>query len=242
MRRILLAWLLLLAPAVPGAVGAQAPAAAADTLAVEPRDPFGRAAAADPLDSGAVDDLPFDLAVARRVRAAGAQRSPVVHGVAHVVGFAAIPGSPLLAAGLYGVGELDDRDDLRDVGLQTGQAIVLAGGVTLLGKVAMGRARPHTSPDDPYRLRLGGGLSGDDYQSFPSAHTAAAFASAFVLSDEIAERHPGTAVWVIPTTFGAATLAGLSRVFHDHHWVSDIVAGAVVGSLSGWVVTELHEN
>lgn len=239
-RSWVLGLLLLLAPVAPEAGWAQG-TGAVDTLAVEPADRFGGSGYANPLVA-AGDDPPFDLAVARRVRAAGVQQSAVVRAVADVVGFAAIPGAPAVAAGLFGIGELNGRGDLRTLGLQTGQAIVLAGGVTLLGKVAMGRQRPHMSPDDPYRVRLGGGLSGDDHQSFPSAHTASAFATAFVLADELSERHPGSGVWVIPAAFTTAGLAGLSRVFQDHHWLSDVVAGAVVGSLSGWVVTELHEN
>lgn len=204
-----------------------------DTLAVERTLLF--AVPADP-------DPPLDLIVARQVRNPGLQQSRFARGAADVTEIAALPGSVLLAGLLYGIGEIQDRPDLRELGLHTGQAVFLAGGVSLVGKVAVGRARPRISPEDPYQIGFGRGIRGDDYQSFPSAHTAVAFASAVVLANDLGGRHPDARVWIVPASYGAAGLAGVARMFHNHHWATDVIAGALVGVLSGWGVTEMHGN
>jgi membrane-associated phospholipid phosphatase len=33
--------------------------------------------------------------------------------------------------------------------------------------------------------------------------------------------------------YGGATLVGLSRMYHNNHWASDVVLGAAVGTFSG---------
>lgn len=64
---------------------------------------------------------------------------------------------------------------------------------------------------------------GSDLKSFPSGHTAEAFAIATVLADY----QPKTA-WV---GYASAAAVGWSRVhLEKHHW-QDVVAGAVIGHL-----------
>ena len=64
-----------------------------------------------------------------------------------------------------------------------------------------------------------------DNQSFPSGHTAMAFAGATSLHKEFGKTHP----WVSVVGFGAATMIGVERVVSNrHHWY-DVVAGAGLG-------------
>jgi len=99
------------------------------------------------------------------------------------------------------------------VGASTIAAIVL--------KEAIGRARPDASPDDAAHFRP---FSGD--ASFPSGHTAAAFALAAALQGE------SRAGWVPWVAYPVATLTGWSRVRDQRHWASDVLAGAALG---GWL-------
>ncbi|MEN6370886.1 MAG: phosphatase PAP2 family protein [Armatimonadota bacterium] len=64
-----------------------------------------------------------------------------------------------------------------------------------------------------------------DDKSFPSAHTAAAFAVAETLSEE----HPKDK-WLY---YGLAALIGWSRVESDKHYWRDVAAGAAIGYTSG---------
>lgn len=201
----------------------------------------GRAASPWP-ESGAAGSgeaaVPPDLAIARAIRASDLQENGTAQAVAGVFRIGSLPGTLLLAGALYGIGELDDRPELSDLGLHTGQAIIGAGAVTVAGKLVAGRARPHASPEDASDFAFGRGIRGDDFQSFPSAHTAAAFAAGTVVALDIAERHPDSAPWAYPAIYAAAGMAGLSRLFDEEHWASDILTGAIIGIAAGLIVDD----
>ncbi|MGE5175397.1 MAG: phosphatase PAP2 family protein [Hyphomicrobiales bacterium] len=71
---------------------------------------------------------------------------------------------------------------------------------------------------------------GSDRLSFPSGHTTAAFAAATV----IAREQGGVWGWL---AYGAAATAGYARIADRHHYLSDVVAGAILGRLIGRLVT-----
>ncbi len=79
---------------------------------------------------------------------------------------------------------------------------------------------------------------GSTHDSFPSGHTAIAFASAHILHKEYGELSP----WISIGGYTVATTVGLTRILNDRHWVSDVLAGAGIGILStelGYFFTEL---
>lgn len=78
-------------------------------------------------------------------------------------------------------------------------------------------------------------ISAPDSWSFPSGHTASAFAGA-------------TAVFIHSRRWGSvalvyASLVGLSRVYLCVHWPTDVLAGAVIGAVAAvaavWVMSRL---
>ena len=72
-----------------------------------------------------------------------------------------------------------------------------------------------------------------DYQSFPSGHTTTAFAAAAAVTSETRRMWPRS-LWVVaPVMYGGATLVGLSRMAHHHHWAGDVFLGAALGPFSG---------
>jgi membrane-associated phospholipid phosphatase len=111
--------------------------------------------------------------------------------------------------------------------------MVLTVAVSEVIRIPVGRTRPRSSPDDQYDFHFGGGLSHFDERSFPSLHASAAFAAASVLSGELQLRNPGAAKYVAPVLYAAAAVPGLTRIYLDQHWASDIVSGAFVGVLLG---------
>ncbi len=69
---------------------------------------------------------------------------------------------------------------------------------------------------------------GSDNHSFPSAHTAFAFAGAGVLDREFG----ATNVLIPITGYAIAGTTGYLRLVNDQHWVSDVLVGAGVGLLA----------
>jgi membrane-associated phospholipid phosphatase len=139
----------------------------------------------------------------------------------------------LAAIGTYGIGRLSHNNTITDVGMHFSEAMVLTVGVSELLRVPIGRRRPRASLDDQYKFTFGGGFSNFDDRSFPSLHASAAFAAASVLSGELKLRNPDAAKYVSPALYVAASVPGLTRIYLDQHWASDIVAGAFVGVLLG---------
>lgn len=69
---------------------------------------------------------------------------------------------------------------------------------------------------------------GSDYMSFPSGHTATAFAAAEFMRRE----YQDVSIWYGVAGYALATATGYLRMSNDKHWFGDVVAGAGVGILS----------
>jgi membrane-associated phospholipid phosphatase len=134
---------------------------------------------------------------------------------------------PAISAG-YLAGEIAGSNGLKRVMLRAGTAAALAGGVTTVLKHAVGRSRPDAAggPDQfqPFSSSA----------SFPSGHTAVAFAIATAVAEETGDR------WTDAAIYGAATLTAMARVNDDRHWTSDVLIGGLLGHLSAkWVSRQL---
>ncbi len=66
------------------------------------------------------------------------------------------------------------------------------------------------------------------FNSFPSGHTANAFAAAEFLNQEYKDISP----WYGYAGYTVATATGVLRIYNNRHWVSDVIAGAGFGILS----------
>jgi membrane-associated phospholipid phosphatase len=174
-----------------------------------------------------------DLRIARWARSGGVQGDSSRHQL--VDDLTRVNETPLTLAALatYGVGRLAGSTTMADVGLHTLEALVLTTTVSQAVRGVVGRTRPRVSLEDPYRFKPGTGFSGFETRSFPSLHTAAAFATATALVGEIRLRKPASVKVAAPLLYTAAMVPGLTRVYLDQHWASDIVAGAFVGALLG---------
>jgi len=69
---------------------------------------------------------------------------------------------------------------------------------------------------------------GSNYLSFPSGHTATAFAAAEFMRMEYKDVSP----WYGFAGYAAAATTGALRMYNNRHWFSDVVAGAGIGILS----------
>jgi membrane-associated phospholipid phosphatase len=136
-----------------------------------------------------------------------------------------------LSAAVLGGGLLFKDDSLRDTGRDAVEAELLAAGVfTPLLKVTIGRLRPSQGSDaDEFHAFSA-------RNSFPSGHATEAFALASVF----AARARG---WVVPTiAYALASGVAFARVNDRAHFASDVVAGAVVGTVVGRSIVHRHSD
>jgi membrane-associated phospholipid phosphatase len=184
-----------------------------------------------------------DLRIAHWARSAGVQGDS---GRRHLVEqLTRINETPLTLAALatYGVGRLTHSATTADVGLHTLEALLLTTSVSEVVRGTLGRTRPRESREDPFRFKPGNGFTAFETRSFPSLHTAAAFAAATALVGEIRQRRPTAIRYAAPALYAAAAVPGLTRIYLDQHWASDVVAGAFVGALLGSrVVSYAHSH
>lgn len=133
----------------------------------------------------------------------------------------------------YAVGRLAHASTWADVSLHTAESTILTSLISQSIRGPLGRERPSISPDDPFRFQFGKGFTQFNNRSFPSLHSATGFAAATAISAEIHERNPDASWWVTPAAYTVAIVPGLTRMYLDQHWASDVVAGAFVGALIG---------
>jgi len=126
----------------------------------------------------------------------------------------------VISAGGYVAGLALDEQWIRETSLLAGSAILIAGAISTVTKIVVGRARPYMEQGHmsfrPFTFPV------EDYASFPSGHTIVAFAFSGVLAERIKN------VWASIGLYGLATACGVSRLYTDEHWISDVVFGAIV--------------
>jgi membrane-associated phospholipid phosphatase len=200
------------------------------------------AIAAGAFVAGTAALLPFDERIAHWFERPALQHSRVASDVANGARVLGIPGTLVIAPALYLAGRIGHHEHAAELGLYGSEAIVVALGTTLLVKGVAGRARPYVVHDaDATDFKLGRAfLHREDYSSFASNHAAAAFALASATTSETSRWWPGSTRYLAPLLFGGATVVGLSRVYDDKHWASDVVMGAAIGTLSGWTVVRYN--
>jgi membrane-associated phospholipid phosphatase len=131
---------------------------------------------------------------------------------------------------LYGRSERDI--DMQITGLAVGQAAIDAAVITSVLKAFTGRAGPqHNLGQNDYSndFRFGF-LRGGIYQGWPSSHTATAFAMATTL---IGLYPDNITVKIGGLTYAALIGVGVST---NIHWLSDVVAGGLIGYAIGTIV------
>lgn len=114
----------------------------------------------------------------------------------------------------YTVGRMTHSPKAARIGAELFRAQIVSQGTAQAIKFAAGRTRP----------------DGSDDHSFPSGHSASAFATATVLQRELGWKAG------VPA-FAVAGWVAASRVQMKKHYLSDVLAGATVGILAGRSVT-----
>lgn len=178
--------------------------------------------------------LPLDRHLAQELRTEALLESRTVSWFADKGRWIGGPGTLLIGGSLYAVGRLGRVPRLAEIALHGTEAVVVGQAFSNVIKHVAGRARPYATADtNPHDFELGRGFKDGKYRAFPSGHATSAFAAAAAIVAETHESWPRSTWYVAPVMFGGATMVGLSRMYHDQHWASDVVMGAAIGTFAG---------
>jgi membrane-associated phospholipid phosphatase len=150
-----------------------------------------------------------------------------------------------LPAALYLGGLAADDSELASAGAAAVQAMVVQ--VVAVHALKWLTDRPGPYPDgDPKETRWSEGLLRDSLRAndfnfnpfdlkgglrWPSGHTASNVALVSVLFGFYPDQ-----LWIALFGYPYALAIGVGMIEGDYHWLSDIVAGALIGHVVGWVI------
>ena len=215
-------------------LAAQSPA---DTLSREGRPPLltrREVVVTGALTAASIGLMHFDPRIQRWVRRPELQNERFLS--ARAKEFKYVNEKTLFAAELltWGIGRVTGSEALADIGLHAAEAVAITTIATQVVRIGTGRTRPFvTRGEDPYDLHPFERPSDQAYRSFPSIHAATAFATAAALTGETRRRRPGAVKFVAPVSFALAAMPGLSRMYANKHWASDVALGAAWGTTIG---------
>ena len=132
------------------------------------------------------------------------------------------------AGGLYLLGLLTHDDHERETGFLSGEATLDSVAIVEAISYATGRERPNQDNANG-RFWKGG-------TSFPSDHSAAAWA----IAGMVAHEYPNPFIKFL--SYGAATAVSVSRITAKQHFPSDVLIGAAIGYLTSSFVYAHHHN
>jgi membrane-associated phospholipid phosphatase len=187
---------------------------------------------------------PLDKRTATLLQDSTRQRSTIYRVSATGFRTIAVPGAIIIGATMYAAGRVSHDKRLAELGLYGTEALLVGEGVGVVMKDVFGRARPYvdTMPNPDNWQIFRGFKSGTKYQSFPSGHTVAAFAAAAAVSSETSRWWPGAIYVIGPAMYGGAALVGVSRMYENRHWASDVIMGAAIGTFAGTKVVRYHRT
>lgn len=139
-----------------------------------------------------------------------------------------------LFLGLYLAGLFFKRYKFRETGLLIGEAFVFSGFITLLFKSLFGRFRPYTNKGD--FAFYGWNLANNDMFSYISGHAAVSFALSTILASTTENKY------LKSFYYSLAVITCISRIYHNQHWLSDVVSGALSAYLISRVLIAIHSE
>jgi len=131
------------------------------------------------------------------------------------------------------------KDAWIPIGTMYAETMLMAYGLKELGKVCVNRPRPYMYFD---------GYPTDDVDdsdwnnSFPSGHTTLAFAGASFTSYVFGEYFPDSSMRmpVIASSYALALGTAAFRIAGGNHFLTDVIAGAMIGTACGLFVPWFH--
>jgi membrane-associated phospholipid phosphatase len=114
---------------------------------------------------------------------------------------------------VYLTGLFTKNEKLKRTGVLLISSATATGFLQQLAKSATGRARPGTEFGKNHFRPFGGDKA---YRSFPSGHSVLTFTNAHVIAKQF------KSWWVKAPIYAIGVIPGLSRIYDDAHWASDV--------------------
>lgn len=146
------------------------------------------------------------------------------------------------AAAMYLWGLKASDNDLIGAGSATIQAIALTGFITTVLKFVSGRQAPLKDGNPNAESSFARTDNATDFRFFntdwsrsegrffwPSGHTSSTITFVSALYAYYPNKH-----WIAYVGYPISLAMGISVLEHDAHWLSDVVAGALIGHIIGW--------
>lgn len=128
--------------------------------------------------------------------------------------YAGSPQNNYAATGVvYLTGLFTKNEKLRRTGVLLLSSATATGLLQQIAKSATGRARPGTGYGKNHFRPFGGDKA---YRSFPSGHAVLTFTNAHVVAKQF------KSWWVKAPVYAVGLIPGLSRIYADAHWASDV--------------------
>ena len=132
-----------------------------------------------------------------------------------------------------------EKEEWFTIGTMYAESLLWCYGSTELLKLAVNRARPYMYYDGAPEADL---KNGDWNNSFPSGHSSICFATAAFTSYVFSQYYPesGWKWGVTGISFGLAGTVAALRMAGGCHYFTDVFTGAIIGTLSGFLIPWYH--
>jgi len=141
------------------------------------------------------------------------------------------PNAVWIPVGLFSASLMTKNERFQDAAFTSLQATVYAYFITVAGKrVFVGRSRPYEEMG-PHEFQF----FSNNNSSFPSGHATTAWAIVT----------PWMFYYPHPITYSLALIAGgtaMSRMQRHQHWMTDVVAGSALGFMTGYWLSNKHQQ
>ena len=142
--------------------------------------------------------------------------------------------SPYVIGAMYLAGVLTKDRKMEHVSLVSAKSLVFST-IFYMGTKQLIRRRRPVYTDDPFEINSMF-QGGREWTSFPSGHAHTVFTVATAISLQYKHKK-----WVPYLAYGIAGITGLSRIYDNKHWLSDVVIGSAMGHFITKTVYRIEE-
>ncbi len=126
------------------------------------------------------------------------------------------------------------KDKLRVIGVKVIESFIFSGIIVTIIKSIIGRWRPYTEHGSWAFVPFTFGPN--DHLSFPSGDVAVAFAFSVIIAG-IFDNKLWKIFWYL-----LAVITSVGRIYHDQHWLSDVIAAAAISIWVGTYINNIYKR